>query len=130
MQALREPARVALKLSEVRAGVALRTYGGVVAQVSRQVAVYDLEVRRILVKAHFEIEDRWPIQTAELFLELDVEDAIRRGPTYRSEYTLAVRCVKIVQIVPIRGKQVAHAASGQANVTELGVSTRELQVAV
>ena len=82
------------------------------------------------MKAHFEIEHRRPIRTADHFSELDVEDAIRRGPTCRSEYTLAVGAVHVVQIVPIRGNQVSHGVGWQAKVIVRVVTTCKLQVAV
>jgi hypothetical protein len=57
---LGQAARVALKLREVRAGVALRAYGSAVAGVSIQAAIDDLEVGRSLVQPHLKVEDRWP----------------------------------------------------------------------
>ena len=48
-QTVRQPARLALKLREVRAGVALRAHGSVLARVAIQGAIYHFEVGRILV---------------------------------------------------------------------------------
>jgi len=45
LQIVHQPARVTLKLREVRAGVALRAYGSARAIVFIQVAIYDFEVR-------------------------------------------------------------------------------------
>ena len=53
--------------------------------VSRQVAVYDLEVRRILVQADFKIQGRRFIGAAELGAPLDIKDAVGSGATNRGE---------------------------------------------
>ena len=79
LQALGQPARAALKLREVRAGIALRAYGSGRAGVTIQVTIDDLEVGRILVQTHLKVEDRWPTLAAGHFPVLDVEDAVRRS---------------------------------------------------
>src|ERR1700757_2459574 len=82
------------------------------------------------MQAYFEIEDWRPTRATELFPELDVEDAVRRTTTDRSEYPLPVGGIYIVQVVPVRGDQVGHSVGGQAGVGERGVATCKLQVAV
>src|SRR5262249_53425852 len=57
LQAVHQSTRVALKLREVRAGVALCAYGSTVAGVAIQGAIYDLEVGRILMQTHLKVED-------------------------------------------------------------------------
>jgi hypothetical protein len=60
LQALGQPARAALILREVRAGIALRAYGSGGTGVTIQVTIDDLEVGRILVQTDLKIEGRWP----------------------------------------------------------------------
>jgi hypothetical protein len=130
LQAVHQPAGITFKLCESAAGVALRAYGSGGAGVAVQVAIDDLKVRRVLVQAYFEIEDWRATCAAELFPELDVEDAVGRSARYRGEYPLPVDGVSIVQIVPVRGDQVIHDGGGQAAVGESSAAADELQVAV
>jgi hypothetical protein len=131
LQAVRQPARVTFKLRKVRAGVALRAYGSIAAGVSIQGAVDDLEVGRILVQTHLEVQRWWHICAAGHFLELDVEDAVGRSPRYRGKYPLPMRGVHIVEIGPVRGDQVIHGISRQADVGEIVVvGADELDVAI
>ena len=129
MQTVHQPARVALKLREVRAGIALRAYGSVAAGVSIQAAVDDLEVGRILVQTHLKVEGNAAVK--DHFPELDVEDAVGRGPRYGGKYPLPVGAVRIVQVGPIWSNQVGHHRGGQgAIVNGRLVATCKLQVAV
>ncbi|PYL60417.1 MAG: hypothetical protein DMF24_10190 [Verrucomicrobia bacterium] len=115
----------------MRAGVALRAYGSTVAVVAIQGAVDDLEVGRILVQTHLKVEDWWPVYAVKVFAEFDVEDAVGRSSRYGGKYSLPVRGVLIVQVLPIWSDQVDDGGSGRALVSEIRlVSTRKLQVAV
>jgi hypothetical protein len=59
---------------------------------------------------------------------LNVEDAVGRGATDRSEYTKPA--VYQIQVVPIREDRVVVSSPRQALVGEGGISRRELRVAV
>jgi len=131
LQAVHQPARVALKLCKMRAGVALRAYGSTVAGVAIQGAIYDLEVGRILVQTHLKVEDWWPGYADKVFAEFDVEDAVGRSSRYGGKYPLPVRGILIVQVLPVWSDQVGHDCGGQgAFVKEILSVTRKLQVAV
>ena len=135
LQAAHQPARVALKLCKMRAGVALRAYGSSGAGISRQVTVDDLEVGRILVQTHLKIEGWWPSGAGQvspqLFPEFDIEDAVGSISRYGGKHPLPARGIVIAQVVPVRSDQVGHDWGEQAIVTEiLSVSIRKLQVAV
>src|SRR6202035_6162764 len=131
-QAVPQPARVALKLCKMRAGIALRAYGSTVAGVSIQGAIYNLEVRRILVQTHLKVEEWWPAYAESVFAEFDVEHAAGRSSRYGGKYPLPVRGILIVQVLPVWSDQVDHVCSGQgAFVKEIRIANaRKLQVAV
>jgi hypothetical protein len=61
LQTVPQPARVALKLRKVRAGITLRAYGSGAAGVSIQATVDDLEVGRILVQTHLKVQRWWHV---------------------------------------------------------------------
>src|SRR5207244_5619813 len=128
-QSVHQPARVALKLCKMRAGVALRAYGSTVAVVAIQGAVDDLEVGRILVQTHLKVEDRWPVYAEKVFAEFDVEDAVGRSSRYRGKYPLPIRGIVIVQVLPVWSDQVDHGCSRQSLGRKIRlVSTCKLQV--
>src|SRR5206468_7480345 len=100
LQAVYQCARAALKLCKMRAGVALRAYGSTVAGVAIQGAIYDLEVRRILVQTHLKVEEWWPGYAEQVFPEFDVEDAVGRSSRYGGNHPLPARGIVIVQVGP------------------------------
>src|SRR5439155_16245797 len=114
--AVHQPARVALKLCKMRAGVALRAYGSTVAGVTIQAAIDDLEVGRILVQTHLKVQEWRPGYTEQVFPEFDVEDAIGRSSRYGGKYHLPVRDILIVQVPPEWSVQVYHDYSGQWSI--------------
>jgi hypothetical protein len=83
----------------MRADVALRAYSSNVAGVAIQGAIYDLEVGRILVQTHLEVEDWCPICADrvydQVFPEFDVEDAVGRSSRYGGKYPLPARHIAI-----------------------------------
>jgi hypothetical protein len=131
LQTVHQPARFALKLREVRAGVALRAYGSVRAIVSIQGAIYHFEVGRILVQTHLKVQHWRPSNAEGVFPKFDVEDAVGRSSRYGGKYPLPARGILIVQVLPPWSDQIVHVLAGQAISSEiLIVSTRKLQVAV
>ena len=135
LQAVHQPARVALKLYRMRAGVALRAYGSTIAGVAIQGTVYDLEVGRTLVQTHLKVEGWWPSGAGQvspqLFPEFDIEDAVGRSSRYGGKHPLPARGIVIAQVGPVRSDQVGHEWGGQAIVTEiLSVGICKLQVAI
>ena len=131
LQTVHQPACLALKLRELRAGVALRAYGSVRAIVAIQGAIYDFEVGRILVQTYLKVEDWWPLYAEGVFPKFDVEDAVGRSSRYGGKYPLPAGGILIVQVLPPWSDQIVHVEAGQASVSEIPiVSTRKLQVAV
>jgi len=112
LQAVHQPARVALKLGKMRAGVALRAYGSTVAGVTIQAAVDDLKIGRILVQTHLKVESWWPSgagqDSSQPFPEFDIEDAVGSISRYGGKHPLPARGIVIAQVVPVRSDQVSH----------------------